>query len=950
MSHSPRHTSTVPLDQALQTAIALHKAGQLQQAGTIYRTILNASSNHPDANHNLGVLLVQTGDLPAALPHFKAALEANSSEVQFWLSYVQALIKAGKIDDAGQVLNVARQAGISGTAIESLENLVKANRQVEKTAAVDSTALVQAGREPARHEAPADGEIAALAALYTQGHHIEAESRARVLTTQFPQHPFGWKILGVLLRTQGKIEEAMSAFQQALQLQPNDADTHYNLANILREQRHYPAAEVGYRRALEIMPTLTVAHYNLGNTLQEQGRFVDAEESFRRTLALNPNHAEAYCNLGNALQDQGRLSEAEASYRQALKIKPDFVGALSNLGLNLLDQGRFDDAEACHRRASEIQRGSAGVHNNLGLTLSKQGRLLEAEACFREALRIKPDFGDALNNLGNILKEQGHLTAAESTYHQAFKSKPEDPAILNNIGNIHREQNRLTDAEAFYRRALEKAPQYADAYSNLGTALKEQGRLIEAEKCFRHALALKPNHAEAHNNLGNILKDLGNLAEAKEHFRAALESKPDYLDAFSNLLGALNYSANHSPEFCREEAERFGQLAADKMLRHGMPFHSWTCAPQPERLRVGLVSGDLRSHPVGYFLEGLLAHINQAQMELVAYPTNHREDELTHRIRPYFSKWTSLLGLSDEAAARLIHHDRIHILIDLSGHTAYNRLPVFAWKPAPVQVSWLGYFATTGIAAMDYLLADETGVPENQHEHFTESIWHLPDTRLCFTPPDKDMPVAPLPALQSGYVTFGSFQALPKVTNAVLALWGRVFSALPQARLRWQCRQFNDAEVVEQTLLRLQRQGIDPEQVSFHKPVSRASYLEAHAEVDMILDSFPYPGGTTTCEALWMGVPTLTLAGDRLHARQGASLLCAAGLKDWVAHDETQFVEMAVSFAGKLPELSALRACLRNQLATTPLFNGKLFADNLQAALWRMWREKQNIQPARDSD
>jgi predicted O-linked N-acetylglucosamine transferase (SPINDLY family) len=353
-----------------------------------------------------------------------------------------------------------------------------------------------------------------------------------------------------------------------------------------------------------------------------------------------------------------------------------------------------------------------------------------------------------------------------------------------------------------------------------------------------------------------------------------------------------------------------------------------------------MVSGDMNNHPVGHFLEGLLAQLDHTRIELIAYPASFKADRLTARIKPLFAAWKPLLGLSDEAAARLIHADGVHILLDLSGHTNYNRLPVFAWKPAPIQASWLGYFATTGMAEIDYLLADEVGVPEAQRKNFSETVWYLPDTRLCFTPPEFDLPVTSLPALTNANITFGCFQKLPKVGDEVLSAWGKILAALPGAQLRMQCKQLGDATVAAQFAERLQQHGIGPARVMLHGSAPRNTYLASHAEVDVILDTFPYPGGTTTCEALWMGVPTLTLAGDTLLARQGASLLAAAGLGDWVAASMADYIDKAVTLTSDLPKLAALRAGLREQVRVSPLFDAKRFARNLETALWGMWQAR----------
>jgi protein O-GlcNAc transferase len=359
---------------------------------------------------------------------------------------------------------------------------------------------------------------------------------------------------------------------------------------------------------------------------------------------------------------------------------------------------------------------------------------------------------------------------------------------------------------------------------------------------------------------------------------------------------------------------------------------------QPQSLRIGLVSGDLRDHPVGHFLEGLLRQIDRSRLEITAYDTQDKSDALTERMRPCCSTWTSLYGKSDEAAARQIRDDGIHVLIDLSGHTAHNRLAVFARKPAPVQVSWLGYFATTGVAEIDSLLADDVGVPRTHQDQFTEQIWYLPESRLCFTPPREAPAVSLLPAQTNGYITFGCFQNLAKIGDAVLTAWSRVLATLPHAVLRIQNKPLGDAPTRQMFMDRLRLHGIDPSRVALLAHVPRKEYLEAHAEVDFLLDTFPYPGGTTTCEALWMGVPTLTLAGGTLLARQGASLLTAAGLEDWVAASQDEYLAKAVAFAGDAARLAALRRDLRQQVGQSPVFDAPRFARHFEDALWGMWR------------
>ena len=820
---------------------------------------------------------------------------------------------------------------------------------------------------------PSPQEITALVTLFNRGRYAEAVTLAQRMTEHFPHHEIGWKALGTVLKQMGQSADALAPLQRATALSPDDADTHNNLGVTLRDLGRPDEAEASYRRALQIRPDYVEAHSNLGNTLRDLGRLNEAEASHRRALQIKPDYAEAHSNLGNTLRELSRLDEAEASCRKALQIKPAFAEAHSNLGAILRDLGRPDEAEASCRRALQIKPDYAEAHNNLGNALRDLGQLDDAVASFHRSLEIRPYYAEAHVNLGNTLRDKGRLDEAQVSYRHALQIKPDYAEAHSNLGNALRDLSRLDEAEASYRRGLQIKPEYAEAHSNLGNTLRELARLDEAEVCCRHALQIKPDYAEAHNNLGATLRDLGRLDEAEASYRRALEInadyaeahrnlsialldlgrlseveascrraleiRPDYADARSNLLFALNYSAGHDASRDLEEAREYGRRL-DRTVR--ARFSSWQCASRPARLTVGLVSGDLRHHVVGYFLEGVLARIDPARMTLIAYPTAPQEDEMTARLRPHFARWQPLFGRSDEAAANLIHADGVHVLLDLSGHTAHNRLAVFAWKPAPVQASWLGYFATTGVAQMDYLIADAVGVPETDRAQFTETIWYLPDTRLCFTAPEVALPVAPLPALAKGHITFGCFQNLTKVGDEVLAAWAKIVAALPAARLRLQCTQLGDPAMVKRLVQRLRQHGIDPAQVAMHGIVHREAYLAAHSEVDLILDTFPYPGGTTTCEALWMGVPTLTLAGNRLLSRQGASLLSAAGLPEWVAASKTDYADKALAVARDLPKLAALRAGLREQVLASALFDAPRFACHFEQALWGMWQRWQD--------
>lgn len=514
----------------------------------------------------------------------------------------------------------------------------------------------------------------------------------------------------------------------------------------------------------------------------------------------------------------------------------------------------------------------------------------------------------------------------------------EDYEACNDIGLARLAHQEWEAAAQAFLKAIQIDPGRLEGYCNYGITLERRGEIVSASEQYRQALALFPAAYPALDLLANASRLMGQQDECLHLRRRLVDTYPQDALALSNFLYELSYSTSAAPGDYPKALHRYGKLLADA----ARPFDCWpwTASSAGRRLRVGFVSGDLNSHPVGYFLENMLRHYVGDRLALVAYPTTDEFDALTERIRPCFAEWHPLTGLDDAAAARKIHADQIDILVDLAGHTRNNRLPVFAWKPAPVQVSWLGYFASTGVGAIDYLLADRNSVSQPLEEEFTESLWLLPETRLCFTPPDIDAAISPLPALRTGHVTFGCFQSLAKINDRVLAAWGRILQRMPDARLRLQSMFLSFPAMDTAFRQRMAKAGIDVARVDLYGSTPRHRYLLAHAEVDIILDTFPYPGGTTTCEALWMGVPTVTLSGTTLLSRQGAALLASAGLDDWVASQTDNYEEIAVSRARDLEGLAELRQRLRSQAANSPLYDGARFARDLEDALLGIWSEK----------
>jgi predicted O-linked N-acetylglucosamine transferase (SPINDLY family) len=617
-------------------------------------------------------------------------------------------------------------------------------------------------------------------------------------------------------------------------------------------------------------------------------------------IALAPGFAEAHANLGVALRRLGRTEAAVAAYRRAASLRPDYAEAHGNLGSALLSQGQTGDAIAAYRRAIAIRPGYAEAHAYLGGALLDLGRIEDAVAACRRAIALRPDLAEAHCNLGNAL----------------------------------REQRRFREAAAAYRRAIALWPDYAVAHANLGNALRDEGRLTEAVAAYRQAIAIKPDFALAHCNLGNALQDQARLQEAMAAFRRALEIDPGYAAAHSNLLMCLHYADSVSPADLHAEAVAFGRRhgAAGCMAPHDNP------RDPDRRLRIGYVSADFRSHPVGYFLARALAAHDHATAEVYCYASQSAEDAMTARLRGHADAWRGILGLPDADAAALIRRDAIDILVDLGGHTANNRLPLFALRPAPVQATWLGYFDTTGLAEIDVILADRFVVPEGEEDRFTETVWRLPDIYLCYAPHEIDVNPAPPPALADGCVTFGCFNNHAKITAGTVRLWAALLRRVAGARLFLKNRSLADAATADALASAFAAQGVARERLILEGHSPLPDLLAAYHRVDIALDPFPFAGGTTTAEALWMGVPVVTLRGDRWVGRMSAGMLTTVGLADLVAADAEGYVRIAAALAADLPRLTALHAGLRRMLLDSPFCDGTRFARALEAACRGMWR------------
>lgn len=636
---------------------------------------------------------------------------------------------------------------------------------------------------------------------------------------------------------------------------------------------------------------------------------------------------------GNAHLDDGRLNEAAECYRCGMEVDPDDAICYSNLGYVLGELGRSTESQEMLLKAVELNPADFDAHYLLGNLALARGESLQAVVSYRRALDINPDFDICRRGLSVLLAQTGRTREARLVLEQgpAFPENTVDFYYFR--GNLHLAEDELDDAIKNFLQAAQLKPRDASILINLGVAQLRKRDVFSAIDTYRGILEFEPGNVQAHANIAAAFQLSGQIDLAIQSYRQALKISPEYLNAHQNLLFTLTSVPDFPPAEYLLEARRYGA----RITARAKAYSQWLC-PAPGEvvrpLRVGLVSGDLRTHPVGMFLEAILARIDPARLTLVAYSSCVTEDGLSERLKPFFAEWSSVATLTDDVLAKKIHGDRIDILVDLAGHTGLNRLPIFAWRPAPLQVSWLGYWASTGVAEMDYILVDDISVPKSEAQFFSEKLWYLPDTRLCLSPPVTAQPieVTGLPALHKGYITFGSFQVLNKINDRTLLIWSQILARIPSARLRLQSLPLSYPEAVDTMRRRLTAFNIDLGQVDLHGGTSWEDYLASYSEVDIVLDTFPFPGGTTTVEALWMGVPTVTLTGNSLLARQGESLLRCVGLGGWVAANEQDYVDTALAQVGDLTKLGELRASLRLRALNSPLFDAARFARNLEDA------------------
>jgi predicted O-linked N-acetylglucosamine transferase (SPINDLY family) len=628
--------------------------------------------------------------------------------------------------------------------------------------------------------------------------------------------------------------------------------------------------------------------------------------------------------IGEALSHHraNRLALAESLYRQILGQTPANMIVIQNLAVILRHTGRIDECIALLEKALTDRAAPASIHFNLGNALADAGRNDEALAAFQRAAALAPADSNVHNNLGLALRAVGDASAAIAAYRRALVADPRSFAAMINLGGILCEQGQLAESIALLKNAIELAPNITEAHHNLALALHGNRQFREALAAAGRAIALNPRYAPSYTAAANLHHDLGEISEALAGYRRAIELFPADAAAHSNLLLALA-AADNDPAAVLGEAKKFGARFEAPLPRASK------IKIVNRRIRVAYLSPDFRQHSVAHFIEPLLANHVRADFEIICY-SDAAPDAVTARLRPLAEKWRDTRGHDGARLAAVIESDAPDILIDLAGHTSGNRLPQLARRLAPLQGSFLGYPATTGVPAIDFRITDAIADPPGVTERlFTERLIRLPRCAWCYAAPESAPPVTDVPPA----ITFGSFNHIKKISPRCIDVWSQVLARVPSSQLVLKSAALADERTAARIIAAFAARGIEHRRLAlFSRAATAAAHLATYANVAIALDTFPYNGTTTTCEALWMGVPVVTLKGSSHAALVGTSLLFAAGLEKFAAGSAGEFVDIAADLAGDRIKLAELRRTLRDQMRSSPLMDGAAYAKSVEAA------------------
>jgi predicted O-linked N-acetylglucosamine transferase (SPINDLY family) len=768
--------------------------------------------------------------------------------------------------------------------------------------------------------------------LFELNKHNEAEICYKQVIHTNPLYAAVHNNLGIIYRNREQLSDAEICFREAIKIKPDYADAHFNLGSIFIASRRLDEAEMCFREAIKNKEDYAMAYDSLGAVLNSFKNYQEAEQNFRQAVRLSPKFARAHFNLGCILESTTRLDEAVISYKKAIEHDPNFSTAYLNLGNAITSKGQLCQAEACYREAIRINPDYTDAYFNLGSILTTLERLDEAEVCYKTAIKKSPEYIAAHNNLGTVLHALGRYDEAIASFNTALHINPDYAEAYCNYGNALTAKEQRIDAERAYRKAIQINPKLEHAHNNLANILILMGRLDEAEESCRNALKINANFAEAYSNLGNVLGELGSLDEALFCWQNAIRIKPMDILTYSYMLFPVNYHPTKTSaeifSFYQEFDKKFGSIYLKEPQKHTNSKN------KDKHLKIGYVSADFKKHAIQNFLQPLLENHDKRKFIIYAYTGSSIEDSVTAVYKKYIDNWVPAYGLSDEALSNRIRSDEIDVLVDLSGHSNGNRLGVFARKPAPVSITYLGYGSTTGLSAIDYFLTDIYQSPLGSEAFFAEKLWRVNSPCAVYRPSEDMGSISVSPVRRNGYVTFGALTRAIRLNDRVIKTWSEILRRVKNSKLIVNSHNFSSAYPQQLLLSKFSAHGISPNQLEIGYQSPAWIVLQ---DIDIGLDSFPHNSGTTLYESLYMGVPFVTLASRPSVGRIGSMVLEGLGHPEWIVNTEEEYINKVVNLASDLPALAGIRTKLREKMAASPLMDEVGYARKVEATYYEMF-------------
>ncbi|KAK7345311.1 hypothetical protein VNO77_15912 [Canavalia gladiata] len=758
---------------------------------------------------------------------------------------------------------------------------------------------------------------------------------------------------GICLQMQNMGRLAFDSFSEAIRLDPQNACALTHCGILYKDEGRLMEAAESYQKALQVDSSykaaaecLAIVLTDIGTNIKLAGNTQEGIQKYFEALKIDPHYAPAYYNLGVVYSEMMQYDMALAFYEKAASERPMYAEAYCNMGVIYKNRGDLEAAITCYERCLAVSPNFEIAKNNMAIALTDLGTKVKLEgdinrgvAFYKKALYYNWHYADAMYNLGVAYGEMLKFDMAIVFYELAFHFNPHCAEACNNLGVIYKDRDNLDKAVECYQLALTIKPNFSQSLNNLGVVYTVQGKMDAAASMIEKAIIANPTYAEAYNNLGVLYRDAGDIALAIDAYEQCLKIDPDSRNAGQNRLLAMNYIDEGVDDKLFEAHRDWGR----RFMRLYPQFTSWDNSKDPDRpLVIGYVSPDYFTHSVSYFIEAPLLYHDYTNYKVIVYSAVVKADAKTIRFREKVLKsgiWKDIYGTDEKKVADMVREDQVDILVELTGHTANNKLGMMACRPAPVQVTWIGYPNTTGLPTVDYRITDSLADPPETKQKHVEELVRLPDCFLCYTPSPEAGPVCPTPALSNGFVTFGSFNNLAKITPKVLQVWARILCAVPNSRLVVKCKPFCCDSVRKKFLSTLEKLGLEPLRVDLLPLILlNHDHMQAYSLMDISLDTFPYAGTTTTCESLYMGVPCVTMAGS-VHAHNvGVSLLSKVGLDHLIAKNEDEYVNLALKLASDVSALQNLRMSLRELMSKSPLCDGANFTLGLESTYRQMWR------------